>query len=157
MRTKTLRTLLALVVAGLLAAQPALAHPPSPASGGGEDTSVTLVHARSADGNFFGRFAVTGVIEGTFDGTYVADVDIVIHANGRLEANGLLTFTGSIAGCDATMVVFRLVSTGAFPATGGPAVVKGRLVAVGSKVQANLGFDEVGAFFTYEGSYHCGE
>lgn len=157
MRAKTQRTLFALVVAGLLAAQPALAHPPSPATGGGEDTSSTLVDARFADGNFFGRFTVTGVIEGTFDGTYVADVDIVVHANGRIEANGLLTVTGSIAGCDATTALFRLVATGAFPATGGPAVIEGRLVAVGSEVQANLDFDEVGAIFTYEGSYHCGE
>jgi hypothetical protein len=149
------RTLVALAIAALVAAQPALAHPPSTAGGSGEDTSATLVDARFADGNFFGSFVVTGVMEGTFDGTYVADVDLIIHPSGRLEGHGFLTFTGSIAGCDAPSIVFRLNATGEFPEGGGPAVIEGRLVAVGSDVQANLAFDEVGNFFTYDGVYHC--
>ena len=154
MKVRAQRALVALVIAGLVAAQPALADPPSTAAGSGEDTSATLVDARFADGNFFGSFDVTGVMEGTFDGTYVADLDLIIHPNGRLEGHGLLTFTGSIAGCDATSSVFRLNATGEFPEEGGPAVIEGRLVAVGSDVQANLAFDEVGNFFTYEGVYH---
>lgn len=154
-RTRARRALLALAIVGLVAAQPALAHPPSTAAGSGEDTSATLVSARFADGNFFGSFVVTGVMEGTFDGTYVANVDLIIHPNGRLEGHGFLTFTGSIAGCDATTVLFRLVSTGEFPEGGGAAVIVGRLVAVSSDVQANLAFDEVGNFFTYEGASHC--
>lgn len=150
------RALLALAIVGLLvAAKPALAHPPSTAAGGGEDTSVTVVSERFANGNFFGSFVVTGIMEGTFDGTYVANVDLILHPNGRLQGHGFLTFTGSIAGCDATKVRFRLVSTGEFPEGGGPAVIEGRLVAVGSDVQANLAFDEVGSLFTYEGGYHC--
>jgi hypothetical protein len=158
MKAKARRSLFALAIGSLVvlvAAQTALAHAPSAAAGSGEDTSATLIDARFADGNFFGSFVVTGVMDGTFDGTYVADVDLIIHPNGRLDAHGFLTFTGSIAGCDATTVLFSLTSTGAFPEGGGPAVIEGQLVAVGSDVQANLAFDEVGNFFTYDGSYHC--
>jgi hypothetical protein len=146
---------LALALAGLITAQPALAHPPSAAAGSGEDTSVTLVDSRFADGNFHGKFIVTGVMEGTFDGTYVADVVVIVHPNGRVEGHGFLTFTGNISGCDATTVRFRLDAPGEFPEEGGPAVIEGQLVSVGSSVEANFAFDEVGNLFTYEGFYHC--
>jgi hypothetical protein len=155
MKARVQPALLALVIAGLVAAQPALARPSSPAAGSGEDISVTVVDERFADGNFYGGFVVTGVIEGTLDGSYVADIDVIIHSNGLVEAHGFLTFTGSIAGCDATTVRFRLDATGEFPDEGGPAVIDGRMVAVCSEVQASLAFDEVGNVFTYEGVYHC--
>jgi hypothetical protein len=112
-----------------------------------------LTNPRIADGNVVADFAQHAVITGTFTGTVDVVGHIVIHADGRTDIAGFVTFTGSTP-CGAGTVVFEANShTVAVVGPGHAATVDAASNTADIRSEDELAF--AGPTFTYSGTYHC--
>src|ERR671934_261437 len=91
--------IVAVVTAGLVLAKPIAASPPQPASGTATVVTTTITSVRAADGNVIIEATQTGVVTGTFSGTFVEDVRLVQHPSGVTTFQGSATLTGTADGC----------------------------------------------------------
>jgi hypothetical protein len=148
------------VVAAFGAAPSAGSGPPNPATIQGVRLTETTTFVKSAGGNTFLDFSSTGTYSGTFTGTYVEEIDVVVHPNGLSNFHGTVTFTGTVAGCGSGTIIFAIVGRADFnvvptpvTATAATLVGKGTL-----PVHATIDFTVILAppiTFTGTGRYHC--
>src|SRR5919201_6853674 len=102
----------AVVTAALLLAQPIAASPPQPASGTATVVTTTVTSVRVADGNVIIEATQTGVVTGTFSGTFVEDVRLVQHPSALTTFEGTATLTGTADGCGTGTIPFHLEGQG---------------------------------------------
>jgi hypothetical protein len=95
-------------------AVPASATPPTPSTGTFAVVSAVTTDVRTAGGNTFITVERTAVISGTFNGTAVDTVKLVMHANGTTSANGQGTCACAI-GARAGTFDYRFRGSGTFP------------------------------------------
>jgi hypothetical protein len=114
-----MRTLSVLVVAALAAfvAANASAAPPSPVTGTFSVVNTTITSTRTAGGNTFITLTRTAVVSGTFTGTTIDEVLLVMHANGTTSLRGAGTCTCAIEGRTGTFD-YRFQGSGIFPTSG---------------------------------------
>ncbi len=144
---------LAGVTAMLALASAAGAAPPQPSSGAGTFAPPVLTNVREAGGNTFADVTQTGVISGTFDGTFVARGHLVIHKTGRANLQGTVTFTG-VTPCGTGTVVFQANNrTFNGVGTGHSNTVKHSTNT--ANIHAVSDLTVAGLSFTYSGTYHC--
>jgi len=142
----------------LLAAAPSGASSSISIAGSVTPTSGTL-NERAADGNIVVDAVGTHAWTGGFTGTSTIDVHFVIHSDGQVTYQGLITFTGSTP-CGTGTTQLEDEGSGTFP---GPlpgnftTIDQGHstvaLRANGSNV---LFLGPTGAFGTYSGEVTCG-
>jgi hypothetical protein len=77
------------------------AGPPVRGAGTGVISEITITPLRNAGGNQMQARTLTGVVDGSLDGTFEQDVTGTIHRNGHVTFGGVLRFTGTIEGCGA--------------------------------------------------------
>jgi hypothetical protein len=147
---------LALIAQGILASA-AAAAPPAPATGTGTVVTTEVTSVRSAGPVVITEFHQTGTVTGTLSGTFVEDVRVIQHRDGRITFTGSATITGSAAGCGTGDIPVRLEGGGA----GVGVSAHGRIQSVRSSANTAgahvvLEFDQVGAVFTYSGTVRCG-
>jgi hypothetical protein len=140
----------------LLVATPLPASPPTDGSGSGTIVLRAITESRQADGNVIQTREIEGAVTGTFDGTYEEIARGVIHKDGTLEFRGFMTFTGVAGDCGVGTVLIELEGRGV---AGAPSA-EGRLRVIDQggntvKVHGEATFHQLGAFFTYEGQFHC--
>ena len=96
-----------------------------------------------------------GVLTGTFSGTTVFVGCVRSYSDGSRKYNGLLTFTGSVAGCGSGTVVFQGGGAGAPDGT----ITRDANVAIGGTLGVEAKIGMVGnlnaASILYSGSYSC--
>jgi hypothetical protein len=141
------------LMAALMAARPAGATPPSAASGTETITGATATVVRTADGNTIIANTATGIIAGSFTGTFTADYTTIAHPSGQANVvNGTYICTCSFAGRPGS-VTFRFEGTGSASALALHAETIG---ATGGLVglHSNLAVDVAGAAVTYSGTAH---
>jgi len=149
---------LAAGVAVFALSAPASASSPLPAAG--VETYVpNFTFEKAADGNVFVSALNPGTKTGTFAGTEVADFILVVFKDGSFNFEGIITFTGTVAGCGTGTVVFRVEGAG-FLLPDGTAVItrnhQHTLFGQGTlPVHASLDSLGVGTTLTYTGEYHC--
>lgn len=100
--------------AASLMAVPASATPPSPAAGTFAVVTATTTGVRTADGNTFITLERTAVISGTFTGTAVDTVTLVMHSNGTTSARGDGTCVCAVGALAGTFD-YRFEGSGTFP------------------------------------------
>lgn len=105
---------LALAAVTAAAAAPAAATPPSSVTGTFAAVTVTPTSSRTADGNTFIRLLRTGVIAGTFTGTTIDTLTLVMHSNGTTSIRGEGTCVCTVGGLSGTFD-YRFEGSGAFP------------------------------------------
>jgi hypothetical protein len=145
-------------VAVFALAAPAAASSPL-AAAGVETFSPNFTFERAADGNVFVTALNPGTKTGTFSGSQVGDFRLWIFKDGGFNFEGIITFTGTVAGCGTGIVVFRVEGTG-FLLPDGTAVItrdhQHTLFSEGTlPVHASLDSVGVGTTLTYTGEYHC--
>ena len=146
---------LALIVPCALAAD-AVGGPPAPATGTGTIQTTEVVSVRSAGPVVITEFTQTGIVTGTLSGTFVEDVRVVQHRDGRITFGGSATITGTAAGCGTGDIPVRLEGSGA----GVGVAAHGRIQSVQASANTAgahvvLEFDQVGFVFTYTGTVRC--
>jgi hypothetical protein len=101
----------------------------------------------------------SGTKTGTFAGTQVADFRLWLFKGGRFNFEGLLTFTGTVAGCGAGTIVFRTEGTGFLLPDGTAVITRGHQHTLSGQgtlpVQASLDSLGVGTTLSYTGEYQC--
>jgi hypothetical protein len=113
MRTLLLLVGVAVASASLLAV-PASATPPSTSTGTFAVVTATTTDVRTAGGNTFVTVARTALISGTFNGTAVDTIKLVMHANGTTSVHGDGTCACSI-GARAGTFDYSFRGSGTFP------------------------------------------
>jgi hypothetical protein len=144
---------LSIAAAALMVSAAASATPPSAVSGTETITGATSTVVRTADGNTIIAITLTGIIAGSFTGTFTADMTTIAHPSGQAnDVNGAFTCTCSIAGRSGS-VTFRAEGTGTPAAT----EIHGETIgATGSLegLHSNVTVDVAGAAATYSGTAH---
>jgi hypothetical protein len=74
--------------------------PPLTGSGTGHITSLTITSERQAGPNRIQERTITGVLQGTMQGTFEERARGVIHGTGLVTYQATLVFTGTVAGCE---------------------------------------------------------
>lgn len=146
---------LALVMQCALASA-AAAGPPTTATGTGTILTTEVTSVRSSGPVVITEFTQTGTVTGTLTGTFVEDVRVVQHRDGRITFAGSATITGTAAGCGTGDIPVRLEGSGAgvgVAAHGRIQSVQGSANTAGTHVV--LEFDQVGAVFMYSGMVRC--
>jgi hypothetical protein len=142
-----------IVAAALMVPAAASATPPSAVSGTEAITGATATVVRTADGNTIIAVTLTGIIAGSFTGTFTADMTTIAHSSGRTnDVHGTFICTCSIAGRSGT-VTFRAVGIGTPAATeihGETIGATGGLVGLHSNVTVEV----IGTTATYSGTAH---
>lgn len=113
---KLLILLGAATAAASMLALPASATPPSPGPGTFAVVTATTTDVRTAGGNTFITVERTAVLAGTFTGTAVDTVRLVMHANGTTSARGEGTCACAIGSRTGTFD-YHFQGSGTFPAT----------------------------------------
>jgi hypothetical protein len=120
---RSFSVLVVAVVTALMAVN-ASATPPSPVTGTFSVVSTTTTSTRTAGGNTFITLTRTAAVSGTFTGTAIDEVLLVMHANGTTSLRGAGTCTCAIEGRTGTFD-YRFQGSGIFPTSGsGHYVVK---------------------------------
>src|SRR5947208_4727172 len=101
--TKVLVLFAALVTVALVAAQGAVASPPTAASGTFTYTSSTFNSIRSAGGSIIIDLSATVSYTGTFSGTSIVEGTLIIHADGSANFHDVEIFTGTVNGVSGTV------------------------------------------------------
>jgi hypothetical protein len=145
-------------VAVLAFAGPAAAS--SPLAAAGVETYVpNFTFERFADGNVVLTALNPGAKTGTFTGTEVADFTLVLFKDGSFNFEGIITFTGTVAGCGTGTVVFRVEGAGFLLPDGTAVITRDHQQALFGQgtlpVHASLDSVGVGTTLTYTGEYHC--
>jgi hypothetical protein len=142
-----------IVAAALMVPAAAGATPPSAVSGTETITGATVTVIRTADGNTIIATALTGIIAGSFAGTFTADMTTIAHSSGQTnDVHGTFICTCSIAGRSGT-VTFRAVGTGTPAAT----EIHGETIGATGGLEglhSNVTVDVVWATATYSGTAH---
>ncbi|HVM13414.1 MAG TPA: hypothetical protein VM287_03690 [Egibacteraceae bacterium] len=163
-RTTTRVALAALLALLLLAAPAGAAGVLLDGSGTGTITGLAVTPIREVAGISQEARTLTGVIEGTLEGTYVQETVGVVNRNrpeNTVTFRGVLTFTGTVEGCgdEVHTLVLGLVGRGTVPVPGFPVteaflwVIRhpdNTLNATGHGTAS-----QVGADLTYELQYTC--
>jgi len=130
------------------------AEPPQPSGGAGTTSAPALTNVRLADGNVLADFTQTGVLTGTFAGTFATTGQLVVFKDGRTFEQAKIVFTGTTP-CGTGVAVFE----------GNGHVIAGVGTAHVFTIDAaenTVGIHSVddlllaGPAFTYGGTYHCG-
>ena len=136
-----------------LTAVPASATPPSPGPGTFAVVTATTADVRTAGGNTFITVERTAVLAGTFAGTAVDTVTLVMHSNGTTSARGEGTCVCAI-GVRAGTFDYHFQGSGTFPTTLSGQYVVGHGTGGLEGLHAQGPFS--GSFFvaTLGGQYH---
>jgi hypothetical protein len=151
-----MRLVVLVLIAQCALAAAAAAGPPAPATGTGTILTTDVISIRSAGPVVITEFTQTGIVTGTLSGTFVEDVRVIQHADGRITFTGSATITAAVAGCGTGEIPVRLEGSGA----GVGVTAHGRIRSVQASenaagAQVVLEFDQVGAVFTYSGTVRC--
>jgi hypothetical protein len=148
----------AAVVAALAMAAPSGAGSSIAIAGSIVPTGATLTE-RAADGNVIIDAVGTHAWTGGFTGTSTVDVHFVIHSDGQVTYQGLITFTGTTP-CGPGTIQLEDEGSGTFP---GPLPGKFTTIDQGNSTVAihangsnDLFLGPAGAFGTYTGEVTCG-
>jgi hypothetical protein len=148
-------TLAAGIAAAVALSGQASAAPPLAASGGFTIDAINSTFVKVADGNLFLRDHDLATYTGTFTGTHVFDGTVEIFKDGSLSFHGIVTFTGTVAGCGTGTVVFEV--DGAADASG--TLTRDHQQTLSTKgglpIHASLDFTGVIPTATYTGTYAC--
>jgi hypothetical protein len=122
MSSKRLSSLLLVAVMALVAlagVTGAAASPPSQASGTFDQTSNTFTSVRFAGGNRIAEGTATFDYTGTMEGSSTAEVEVIFHADGSVNAHRVEVFTGTVDGAAGTLTFNASASThdGVYEAT----------------------------------------
>ena len=150
---RRLAIVISIVAAALMVPAAASATPPSAVSGTETFTGATATVVGTADGNTIIANTLTGIIAGSFTGTFSADFTTIAHPSGQANVvNGTFICTCSIAGRSGS-VTFRAEGTGTPSATEIHAETIG---ATGGLVglHSNVTVVVAGAAATYSGTAH---
>jgi hypothetical protein len=150
-------TALAAGAAAVVLAAPLAAAPPVAGSGSGTIVVRDVTTIRQADGNVIQERTLEGALTGTLTGTFVEHVRGVIHKSGSVTFHGVMTFTGSVAGCGSGTVVLGVNGRG----VAGAPTTEGRLRTIAHSrstldVHGVGTFQQVGPSLTYEARLQCG-
>jgi hypothetical protein len=74
--------------------------PPLTGSGTGTITSLEITFVRQAGPNVFQEREITGILDGTLQGTFVERARGVIHGTGLITYQATFEFTGTVEGCE---------------------------------------------------------
>jgi hypothetical protein len=160
-KMKVMIGILILLLAGVVGI--AQASPPTAASGASTQTQVTGFEIRSAGPNLIFEQTTMGSLSGTLTGDFDDSYRVVIHPNGRFNAQGTITCQCAVEGKSGVLEL-RLVDSGEIvsPDTAifaGTAVITGGtgelsdlrgVFAVDGIVDVPSGL----ATFTYSGQIH---
>ena len=142
-----------IMAAALMVPASASAAPPSAVSGTETITGATATVVHTADGNTIIATALTGIIAGSFTGTFTADMTTIVHSSGQTnDVHGTFTCTCSIAGRSGT-VTFRAVGTGTRAAT----QIRGETIGATGGLEglhSNVTVEVLGAAAIYSGTAH---
>lgn len=150
---RKLAIVISIVAAALMVPAAASATPPSTVSGPETITGATATVLRTADGNTIIANTATGIIAGSFTGTFTADFMTIVHPSGQTNlVNGTYICTCSIVGRSGS-VTFR------FEGTGTPAATEVHAETIGATgglkgLHSNVTIELVGAAATYSGTAH---
>jgi hypothetical protein len=108
-RMGKLLTLIVLLLAGVVSV--AQASPPTAASGTSTQTQVTSYEFRSAGPNLIFEQTTTGSLSGTLTGDFNDSYKVVLHPNGRFNAQGTITCQCTVEGKSGVLEL-RLVDSG---------------------------------------------
>jgi hypothetical protein len=108
---RRLLTVVAAVGLLLVGAVGAQASPPTTASGTITQEVVTGFDLRFAGPNAILELATAGSVSGTLTGTYEDSFTVVIHPNGRFNAQGTLTCQCTVDGMSGALVI-QVTNTG---------------------------------------------
>jgi hypothetical protein len=155
--TRRLTVLLALALFSLSALVATASASTEPASGTFTEGPMTVSDARQSGGNTFLEFTRNVTLTGTYDGVGLSDERLVIHADGSLNLQGRIDFTGTACG-QPVHLTFNLVARGSVVdnvVTGSYTVIRGGDPATGigrgnGKIAGTL------AGGTYSGRVNCG-
>ncbi len=145
-------------LAALVVASPAAARVSTTVAGTAVPTSASFA-ARVAGDNVLIDATGTHAWAGSFVGTSTITTHFVEHADGTLDFQGFITFTGSTP-CGTGTVTFNAAGQGAFP---GP--ISGHMTAIDQagdsvSLHANLNLvlflTPAGAVASYSGDVACG-
>lgn len=154
------RVILLVLVIGSALPLAATASAASPLPASGVETFVpTFTGERGADGNTFLTAVNPGTKTGTFAGTQVADFTLVLFKDGSFNFEGLVTFTGTVAGCGTGTVVFRAEGKGFLLPDGNAVITQDHQHTLSGQgtlpVHASLDVLGVGTTLSYTGEYRC--
>jgi hypothetical protein len=110
-RSFSLVPLLLAALVALAGVTGAAASPPSQASGTFDQTSNIFTSVRFAGGNRIAEGTATFDYTGTMEGSSTAEVDVIFHADGRVNAHRVEVFTGTVDGVAGTLTFNASVST----------------------------------------------
>lgn len=154
-RTST-KLILGVAAALLALATPAAAGPPQTGSGTGFITILEITSQREAGGNSIQDRMLTGVVDGTLQGTFVEHVSGVVHGNGLVTFSGRITFTGVVGDCGEGTITLGLSGRGQ---AGEPITEsKVRVIDQGANTVGVTGtgvMHQEGPLITYEIDYVC--
>jgi hypothetical protein len=150
----TIRNGLALaILSTAIIAAPAMATPPTEASGSIRETALIPTSVRMADGNVMITMTIVSTFSGTYTGEVVEQAELVFFADGSLTFHAWAVCTCTIAGLGSGTLTF--VFQGAGTATGGSGtytVVSGTGDLAGARGHGT--FSASAGTATYSGRQH---
>jgi hypothetical protein len=160
-KMKVLFGILILLLASV--ANPVEASPPTAASGNSTQAQITSIEVRSAGPNVIFEQTAMGSLSGTLTGVFQDSYRIVIHPNGRFNAQGIIICECTVEGKTGVLEL-RLVDSGEIISPdnvtlAGTAVITGgtgELVDLRGvlAVEGNVDIMSGLATFTYSGQIH---
>jgi hypothetical protein len=143
-------------VAALMLALPVSASPLMSGTGTGTITSLVITSNREAGGNRIQERVLAGTVTGTLEGTFVEEVQGVIHPNGRVTFQGTFTFTGTVENCGSGTFTLGLSGQG----IAGAPVTEARVRVIGGEpnplgIRGQGTVSQVGPSLTYDVQYKC--
>jgi hypothetical protein len=108
-KMKVMIGILILLLAGVVGI--AQASPPTTASGTSTQTQITGFEMRSAGPNLIFEQTTMGSLSGTLTGDFADSYKVVIHPNGRFDAQGTITCQCTVEGKSGVLEI-RLVDSG---------------------------------------------
>jgi hypothetical protein len=163
MSKKIMRGISALVASGglaILLPGPAwAASGPQPASGTFLETSATVDNVQVADGNTIVVVTVSGIITGTFDGTFTETDRLVIHPDGSVTLAGKGMVSGTLGTCGTGSAPYVTEAQGTASARSGfiQSVDRAASTSTPTMISTVDSFtvNAVTGEGTYTGTYHC--
>jgi hypothetical protein len=152
-----LREIVAGIIVALIVAAPASASAPTVGTGSGTIAVRSITPVRAAGGNLIQERELAGTVTGALEGTFVQQVQGVIHPSGLVTFAGTMTFTGTVAGCGSGTLTLGVSGQG----VAGAPVTESRVRVINAAANTiavhGVGtVSQTGPSVTYVVQYQCG-
>ena len=132
---------------------------PQPASGTVLVTSVTVDSSSAADGNTILVITISGLMNGTFDGTFTETDQEVIHPDGTITLAGKGMQSGTLGTCGTGSAAYVIEAQGTAAAVTGrfQFIDQSASTSTPTKIHSVVTFtgSTITGQFTYTGTYYC--